>query len=701
MIFLNPAVLFGLIAASIPVLIHLLNLRKLKRIEFSTLSFLKELQKNKIRKIRLKQWLLLLLRVAIILFLVTAFARPTLKGIAIGGTTSAAKTTAVFILDNTPSMSVVDQKGSFFNQAKATIKQLLNQFHDGDDAALVLTGTAPGNNVKATSNFAEFQKKLDGAGISDESGYLNAAVVKAAKILSESKNFNKEIYIFSDFQKGRLYKSESVSDLGQILDKNVRVFTFDYTSKDVFNAGISNIKLNTQIFQKNKPVNFSVTVSNYSNRPVNNLVTSVFINNERSAQQSVSMNPGESKIINMEANIENSGYVGVTAEIEDDDILADNKRYLSFFIPKQIPVLILTGSPEDSKYVKLALSAADTGNELKVEQKSNGQIATMDFSKFDVVIIIGAKNITGDGRLLTYVKNGGGLFLMPGSEGDINGFKKITAALNIPSPVSAAGKINAADFSVRFDKTDFQHPVFEGLYSDKRKKNIESPQIYYYYKYSTQGRGESIISLSDGSSFLSSYKEGKGKIFVINTAPVLSWSNFPLKSIFAPLFYESVYYLASQNNGDNQFIAGSRAIVSLGSNVFPQVRIERPDKTSDFINLQDQNNMNYLEYDKTDLAGNYKIFAGNKEIGEFSVNTDPAESVIEYLNMNDFKDYLKKINFKGRLINIGKNEDPVKIIMQSRFGSELWQYFLALAFVLALIEMAVARNTKKELVSEG
>ncbi|MCW8803913.1 MAG: BatA domain-containing protein, partial [Ignavibacteriaceae bacterium] len=101
MTFLNPAVLFGLLAASIPIIIHLLNLRKLKIIEFSTLQFLKELQKNKIRKIKLKQWLLLALRVLIILCIVTAFARPTLVGVSIGGTTSAAKTTAVFILDDT------------------------------------------------------------------------------------------------------------------------------------------------------------------------------------------------------------------------------------------------------------------------------------------------------------------------------------------------------------------------------------------------------------------------------------------------------------------------------------------------------------------------------------------------------------------------------------------------------------------------
>jgi uncharacterized membrane protein len=108
MTFLNPAILIGLTAASIPVIIHLLNLRKLKKIEFSSLSFLKELQKNKIRRVKLKQLLLLALRVLIILLIVTAFARPTLEGVNIGGTTSAAKTTALFILDDSFSMSVVD-----------------------------------------------------------------------------------------------------------------------------------------------------------------------------------------------------------------------------------------------------------------------------------------------------------------------------------------------------------------------------------------------------------------------------------------------------------------------------------------------------------------------------------------------------------------------------------------------------------------
>ena len=160
MTFLNPAILIGLAAATIPVIIHLLNLRKLKKIEFSTLIFLKELQKNKIRRVKLKQWILLALRVLIILLIVTAFARPTLEGVSIGGTTSAAKTTALFILDDSFSMSVVGQNGSYINQAEQTIKELLNNFEEGDEAELILVSGDADGEVPVTTNINLVAEKL-------------------------------------------------------------------------------------------------------------------------------------------------------------------------------------------------------------------------------------------------------------------------------------------------------------------------------------------------------------------------------------------------------------------------------------------------------------------------------------------------------------------------------------------------------------
>ena len=80
------------------------------------------------------------------------------------------------------------------------------------------------------------------------------------------------------------------------------------------------------------------------------------------------------------------------------------------------------------------------------------------------------------------------------------------------------------------------------------------------------------------------------------------------------------------------------------------------------------------------------------------MNTDPAESVTQYLTEGEFEDYLEKINFNGKYIPVDKNENPSQMILQARFGSELWRYFVLIAIILALVEMTIARNAKKELV---
>src|SRR3989449_10329845 len=109
MVFLNPLVLLGLAAAAIPLILHLLNLRKLRTIEFSTLTFLKELQQTKIRRLKLRQLLLLIVRTLLVVLIILAFARPALRGTILGGIGSEAPSSIVFILDDSFSMMARDE----------------------------------------------------------------------------------------------------------------------------------------------------------------------------------------------------------------------------------------------------------------------------------------------------------------------------------------------------------------------------------------------------------------------------------------------------------------------------------------------------------------------------------------------------------------------------------------------------------------
>jgi uncharacterized membrane protein len=696
MTFLNPAVLIGLAAASIPILIHLLNLRKLKKIEFSTLIFLKELQKNKIRRVRLKQWLLLALRVLIILMLVTAFARPTLEGISIGGTTSAAKTTAVFILDDTFSMSVIDQKGSYFNQAIQTIKRLLNQLEEGDDVGLVLVSGDKDNELPLTSNINSLEERLNELKISGTSGTINSTLISASGLISKSKNFNKEIYLLTDFQKGRIAIDENISNLNQILNEKVKLYSFGFAEAAVYNIGIDALQVTTKIFEKGKPVRFEATVSNYSEQVVNNLVVSLFLGGKRSAQQSINFNPGETTVLQLEGITKQTGYVDAYVEIEDDDISMDNTRHASVYIPEVISVIILHENIADTKFIKLALQLAVENGNINLNEQNLSRINSVQLSSYDVVILVGGNENFNTDDLLAYLRNGGGVALFPSSVFELSGFQNLVGEILLPSPSGIVIGSDENSDPVDFDKTDFNHPVFQNIFRDEQKKQIESPEINTYYKISPMGKGNNLITLLDGSSFLGEYKIGNGKVFMFNVAPVLEWSDFPLKSIFAPLIYKSVYYLSAKRNADIGYISGEPLNINIANRLLPQIKIEKPDRNEDLINLNG-NDSEFISYNKTYVSGNYNIYSGEKLLEMISVNTNPLESNVNYITDSEFDDYLTKVNFEGVHVQILKGEDPANVILQARFGSELWRYFLIAAFVLALLEMTIARSAKKEL----
>ncbi|MDP2364766.1 MAG: hypothetical protein Q8M94_13490, partial [Ignavibacteria bacterium] len=206
-----------------------------------------------------------------------------------------------------------------------------------------------------------------------------------------------------------------------------------------------------------------------------------------------------------------------------------------------------------------------------------------------------------------------------------------------------------------------------------------------------------IITLVDGSSFLSEYKIGKGKVFVFNSAPVLSWSEFPIKSIFAPLINKSVAYLSSKERDKNIFMAGEEVNLSLKNTNLSRLKIVKPDKSEEFINLSENTGRDYLTYSNTNIAGSYKFYSGDKQFENISINTDPSESKTEYASESEFENYLEQIKFAGKHVSIDKESNISEKILQARFGSELWRYFLLVVIILALIEMTIARNTKKDL----
>ena len=134
--FLNSIVLSALFAALIPLLIHLFNKQKTKRIKFSSLRFLKKMEKRLLKKVKIYQILLIIIRTLLILLLVLAFARPTISGSWSILQEPSANTTAVVILDDGLNMRQYDTAGNRFNRATAKLNQVLRSFNSEDRVRL-------------------------------------------------------------------------------------------------------------------------------------------------------------------------------------------------------------------------------------------------------------------------------------------------------------------------------------------------------------------------------------------------------------------------------------------------------------------------------------------------------------------------------------------------------------------------------------
>ncbi len=145
-------------------------------------------------------------------------------------------------------------------------------------------------------------------------------------------------------------------------------------------------------------------------------------------------------------------------------------------------------------------------------------------------------------------------------------------------------------------------------------------------------------------------------------------------------------------------MAGDEVDINLQKISGAQITIQKPSGIKEAINLNTYEAQDYVDYKGTSETGVYEIFAGEKQFQNFTINTNPLESNTEKLSVGEIDDYMKKINFKGTVVSLNPDENYFAKIQQARFGSELWRIFLIIAFVLALIEMMIARSAKKDLV---
>lgn len=699
MTFLNPLFLIGLVAAAIPVILHLLNLRKLKIVEFSTLRFLKELQKTKIRRLKIKQIILLILRTLIIIFIVLAFARPTIQSsIPLLETTT--KSSIVILIDNSFSMDVSDEFGNRLNQARNVALSIIKSAKEGDEFAVIPIAEL---NSSIHSEFSKdinyINSEISKINVSYITPKLDEALRITSALLEKSNNISKEVFIISDAQRN-LFKNQEFDSL-RLFQKNTSVFfiPIGFNSKaEIENLSIDSLNIITKIFQQGKLVELEGYIKNNSKKDIKDVVVSLFFENQRVAQRSLDINNNQTKQVAISAVSQSVGPIRAYLEIEGDALDVDNKRYFGFNIPER-PKVALVGSDINSKYLLVALSAKIQANPIAdIKTFSTESFPSIDLSQFDLIICSEALYKESDyQRLEQWVRNAGAAIFFADDKKNNE-----TTRVGLNRFGITLGNILKFDISSpsAFTNVDKMHPIFEGVFkgTTDNKQIVESPKIF---KALVASGGQNIIEIPSGA-FLIENKIGDGKILYFSVAPNTEWSSFPLTGLFPTLIYRSVNYLSFREGLAKEITIGRPFNLSLPKTF----------SSSGTYNIISPDNIEYLQqailmpsgailsFDNFKVLGTYLVKNNNKKVVSLiSVNLDPSESNQDYLNIDEIiSEITNRINPETNFIVIEDTRNINASIQKARTGSELWQICVILVILLALAEMIVAKKKKRDTI---
>jgi hypothetical protein len=726
MTFLNPLVLIGLAAAAIPILLHLFNLRRLEKIEFSTLTFLKELQKTKIRRLKLRQLLLLFLRTLLIVVIVTAFSRPTLKSSYFGATNAQAKTTAVFVVDNSYSMTSLDEDGQLLKQAKEEANSVLRLMKEGDEV-YVIPSTYAGSSASIASStglrdFAAVRAEIRDIEPSYVHGTIENALRLAARFLASSKNLNREVYVFSDFKMGGLRNNLHNGEPESIFPDGARFFLVPIGKKVRQNLAFESLKIDNALFGVGNPLTIQVKVANWGTQNVSNEIVSVFLNGTRVAQKALDIQAQNSAETEFSVTPTSTGYLDGVVELQDDDLEFDNQRSFAVHIPERLKVLLVGSSP-DYRYARLALVAQPTEGEsiIKLSAVPAERLSTNEIKDADVIVFTNVRDLSSAQRtqVRSFVESGGGVVYFPGSQTDSSSFQSVWAnTLNVP-PFSSIVRIRNQSGQptsvLDFDRIDYRHPIFEGMFAQEQWKrvsprspvgevqhSIESPTIFTHVRYQANVQSVPIITLADGSPFMLEQRVKKGVVILFSVSATTDWSNFPLKGIFVPLIHSAVTYAAQQQSIPSEVTVGNAVDMSFRNVTLGKVTVQNPDKVDIAADVAGSHGQSTLHFRGTSLPGIYSVKSDNTLLKQFVVALNPEESNTVRADSKAIESMLYQLGVPRKAVEtISQGADVQKAVVQSRVGIELWKYFVAAALLIGLIESFVARTGRKELSLEG
>ena len=641
------------------------------------------------QRVRIQQWLLLVLRTLAITFLIAAFARPTLQtGL---GWMGSGNWSVAMVVDNSLSMTLRDKGGAYLDQIRSRAADIISMLEPADEVFMATPGEEfRGGRRRVTEMLEAMQASAATTAMAPE-------LVRAGAFLSqEASHINRKVFYLGDYQRSTLLDS-----LPTAMPDNISVTLVPVGRAVRGNVSVTDVSVASRIVEVGQPARIEATVFNFGTEALTGYVASLYLEGERLARATLDLLPGQATTAQFTLTPQQRGWLAGMVQLEDDGLAEDNVHYFSLHVPESRRILLVRGLDAESEFVETVLSSRLNRGRLSVEYETieGKQVAAVSLGAYDAVVLLGLGSLSSGERasLARYVDAGGGLLIFPGEEMRLEDYGALLQLLGGGRLAGYGGVLGSAVAEAAFESVDLEHPLFEGVFAEAAQ-TVESPSIYRMLQYVPESGMEStVIALSNGFPFLQEIRKGRGAAFIFSVAPDLRWSDLPVLGLFVPLLYRSIYYLsAGETVQGDQLLVSQPAVVrvpgSLPDARLDLVSLDGPDTTPLQRHLF---GVTMLEIDDSlERPGIYDVRSREQVVRRLAVNLDPRES--------DLRTYAPaqaaRLLGAALQVHIGVQEVLQRrgLLEAGRAGVELWKLFIMLALCSLVAEMLVAAKWRSK-----
>jgi hypothetical protein len=558
MSFLNPFLLFGSVALAIPVLIHLVRREKSEIIPFSSLMFLLKVPKRSIRQQKMKNLLLMALRLLILALLVGAFARPYITQAAKPAANSNSNRGTVLMLDNSYSM----QYGDNFKKLKVEAQKRIDDLRASDRMAIVAFNDSATLLSRPTSDKNALKAVVDTLEPSFGGTRYYEAFTLADRALGDFGGDQKQLIIISDFQRNGWNRSSRES----VISADVKTETVNLAVKNFNNVGIDSVIVE-QPTSFNRTYNGRVIarIHNYSKDKPIVVPVIVTLDGKEVGRKPVTISANSTALAEFTGFDLRLGFIKGLVKVDADDPLkVDNEFRFALERREKLKVLVVDhGKANQSQFLKQAFTAS-AELPFEVTTVTESAITPEELAKHEVVIINDVPRLPDKVRdkMDDLRKTGQGQLVILGENSDI-GWWDSYAKL----PVKPVQRIFVAHDRgrpyVALTTYDRNHPIFK-LFEKSTRVALNSAQFSVYMNVEAKPGAVVLAKYEDGApAIVESGKEDHGML-VFDSTVDNKWNDLPLKTSFLPLFSEMIYYLSRYNENKGWYQLGEGIPITAG-----------------------------------------------------------------------------------------------------------------------------------------